>query len=84
MASKTSTTTGNIVSVERAGTSPMGNPTWRINLEDGRSFLTQVNGSVGYSATNFRPPYGHGPLPVILTLTKAGRVQDITYTDGTR
>ena len=52
--SKARTITGQIVSVEHAATSRNGNPTYRVTLEDGTSFLTETDGSVGYAATNFR------------------------------
>lgn len=75
MARKTHTVTGNVQSVDHHGTSLYGNPTYRVTLDDGRSYLTQVDGSVGYSVTNFRPHSLRRPVvPVVLTLTDHDRV----------
>lgn len=47
-------TTGTIAEVVRHGSSANGNPRWAVTLDDGRRWLTQVDGQVGYMADNFR------------------------------
>jgi hypothetical protein len=47
-------TTGTIAEVVRQGSSVNGNPRWAVTLDDGRRWLTQVDGQVGYVADNFR------------------------------
>ena len=80
MARKTTTTTGTIVSVEHAATSRMGNPTYRIKLEDGREFLTETDGQIGYAAQNYAPRrhLDGEPTPATLHLGARGRVWNIT------
>jgi hypothetical protein len=71
------TVIGIIRSVDRKSTSRMGNPTYKITMEDGIEYVTQTNGAVGYGATNYRPRHGQAPRLVILSLTPAGRVWNI-------
>lgn len=75
---------GNVVSVDRAGTSRNGNPAYDITMEGGAIYRTATDASVGYSATNYRPHSLRQPVSsVVLTLDKNGRVIDITRPDGT-
>jgi hypothetical protein len=53
------TVIGIIRSVDRKSTSRMGNPTYKITMEDGIEYVTQTNGAVGYGATNYRPRLEH-------------------------
>lgn len=79
----TTTTTGEIAQIERVATSRNGNPTYRVYLTDGRSFLTETDGSVGYSVTNYRPRRGESSTPVVLTIYgKRERITSITRPDG--
>lgn len=79
---KYQTTTGDVATVEHAATSRMGNPTYRVTLTDGRSYLTETDGQVGYKATNYRPHSLCRPVVhVTLTLTGRGRIVDMT-SDG--
>ncbi len=73
----TTTTTGVVQSVERAGTSRSGNPTYRLTLTDGRQFLTATDSTVGYEATNWAPGRRNAAPAVVLTLNGRGRVVDI-------
>jgi len=76
MARKLSTLTGTIsTSAVHVGTSTMGNPTYRVQV-DGVDYRTEANGSIGYAASNFR----RGDL-VTLSLTRAGRVVNIVRDD---
>ena len=74
---------GNVASVDHAATSRNGNPTYRVTLTDGRSYLTATDASVGYSATNYRPHSLRLPVsPVVLELDGRGRVVGMTRPDG--
>ena len=75
------TTTGDVDTVDHVATSRNGNPTYRVTLTDGRSFLTETDGSVGYAATNYRPRRGQ-LSPVVLTMGARGRVVRMTRPDG--
>jgi hypothetical protein len=68
-----------IVDVQHVATSRAGNPTYRLTLDDGTSYLTETDGSVGYGARNFLPHHlnGHAPVPVLLTIGDRGRVVHI-------
>ena len=82
--SKTVTTkiTGEIAQIDRVATSRNGNPTYRVTLIDGRSYLTETDGSVGYEAANYRPRRGE-PSHVEITLYgKRERIMSITRLDG--
>jgi hypothetical protein len=74
----TSTTTGIIAHLERLSSSVQGNPRYRVTLEDGRVFTTQSDGQVGYLIGN--PEYRG--VPVMLSLTRAGRVFDVRAAVG--
>ena len=72
------THTGMLLSIHWAGTSSVGNPTFRVTFEghgEGADYcrgliaLTQVNGSVGYEIDNFR-----SGQRVTVGLTRAGRI----------
>jgi hypothetical protein len=77
------TVTGDVAQVDHVATSGSGNPTYRVRLVDGRSFLTKTDGGIGYSATNYRPHSLNRPVsPVVLTLRR-GRIIDIKRPDGT-
>ena len=79
----TTTTRGTVESIDHAATSRNGNPTYRVTLTDGRSFLTETDGSVGYAATNYRPDRRHPDAGVALTLGLRSRVVSIERVDGT-
>jgi hypothetical protein len=80
----TRTVEGNVVSVDRVGTSRDGNPTYDITMEGGAIYRTSVDASVGYAAPNYRPHRIHCPVStVVLTLNKNGRVIDMKRPDGT-
>lgn len=62
----------------RKGSSTNGNPTWILHTDAG-DYRTQTDASIGYSVSN----YTGGPGSMIgkavdLTLTRAGRVTDLT------
>lgn len=59
-----------ISSTERMASSPNGNPRWRLFLKDGGTLTTQVDANVSYGINN----PGMIGEPVIITMTKAGRV----------
>lgn len=71
-------TAGKITTVEHAGTSRNGNPTYRIVLEDGRKFLTKTDSSIGYAATNFRPRWQDEPRTATIVTDGRGRVVDLS------
>ncbi len=66
-----------IKTVEHAATSRMGNPTYRVTLDDGRSYLTETDGSIGYAATNYRPRWSQSSEPVTLFINGRGRIVNI-------
>lgn len=70
---------GRLTHVERLPASRLGNPRFRLTLDERETFLTQTDGAVGYAVDNFRVG-----RKVVLTLTRAGRVSDMTYEDGKR
>jgi len=74
MAAKPIILRGYLRGTERAGTSTMGNPTYRLIIEDTdgefRTLLTQSNSSLGYGITN--PEYRNALCD--FELTKAHRV----------
>ena len=76
MATSTTTIRGVIRSVSHAASSRNGNPTYRITLDDGMSYLTETDGSIGYGATNFRPHSARGSHYVELTM-HGQRIVDI-------
>jgi hypothetical protein len=90
MAANQRTVTGHVLTIEHEATSRMGNPTYRVTLTDGRWWLTETNGGVGYAATNYRPRHHWGDddpaaRPVILhlrTIRGSERITDITREDG--
>lgn len=76
---------GRIDDVEHAATSRNGNPTYRLKLDDGRTFLTVTDGGIGYAATNYRPRRHLGPADVVrLYVDGRGRVWDIRRAPGVR
>jgi hypothetical protein len=76
MARKTSTVRGNVISVDRIGTSVNGNPTYVITIDgpDAGGYRTSSDAGCAYAATNYRPSWRRRTVPVVLTLTEAGRV----------
>lgn len=77
------TVTGDVLRIDRAGTSHYGNPSYRITLTNGDSYVTQANAGCGYSAANFRPhSYKRPTVTVTLTLSRAGRITDIRHASG--
>lgn len=78
---KATTVSGDVAQVDHVGTSVNGNPTYRIRLADGTSYLTGTDAGVGYAATNYRPRRGI-PSPVVLTLDGRGRVVGMKRPDG--
>lgn len=68
-----------IVKVVYIDTSRMGNPYYRLVLDDGTSLRTQINGSVNFGIDNSENLH----RPVVVTTTKAGRVYDIRPYTGT-
>jgi hypothetical protein len=81
--SKQETVTGDVAQVDHVATSRSGNPTYRVRLTDGRSYLTATDASVGYGATNYRPHSLRAPVsPVVLTLER-GRIVGMARPDGT-
>ena len=67
MAKKIITRDVEITEVSRMGTSPNGNPTYKIITATGETFRTATDAQIGYAATNFTPDYGKS-RPVTLTL----------------
>lgn len=65
---------GVITHLERLNNSTMGNPAWRVHLDDGSVYRTQSNASVSYEINN-RTYRG---VKVRLLLTKAHRIWDIS------
>jgi hypothetical protein len=65
---------GVITHIERIGTSTLGNPTFRVHLDNGNTYRTKSNSSVAYEIQNsdFRGP------TVRLLLTEAHRIWDIS------
>lgn len=63
--------------VERLGTSKNGNPYFRAHFTDGTSARTQIDSMVNYSIENSE----NIGVPVLLTLTKAGRIYGIKKDD---
>lgn len=63
--------------VEYSGTSHVGNNTYRVFFQGGTSALTETNGSVGFAATNFAPRYNEPDVAIIVTFTRAGRIQNL-------
>ena len=79
------TVTGDVKSVEHVATSRNGNPTYRVTLTNGWSYLTATDAQVGYAATNYRPHSLHTPVsPVVLTLNERGRIVNMERPDGTQ
>jgi hypothetical protein len=74
MAKAPRTKTGNVDTVEHAGTSHMGNPTYRVTFTDGRSYLTETDGSIGYAATNYRPHSLNEPVVTVVATFRGGRI----------
>lgn len=68
-----------ILSVERYGTSVNGNPSYTLECPEGARYITATDAGIGYAATNFSPPHGVYGTPVVLTLTRAGRVTNIEH-----
>lgn len=62
-----------ITRVERLGFSVVGNPYYRLHLEDGTSLRTRVNGSINVGIENSE----NLNTPVVVEITKAGRVWNI-------
>lgn len=92
MSNNAKTITGRLTDTERIGLSRNGNPSFRLTVQvkeerpnkafgifHTQEFRTETDGSIGYSVENFRTG-----REVILTLTRAGRVTDMTYADGSR
>lgn len=73
------TIVANIVSIDRVGASRNGNPTYRLTADDGRNWLTQTDGSIGYEADNYRPRRAVVQR-LALTLNGRGRVTGIEFT----
>lgn len=66
---------GIVSTVEHASTSRNNNPTYRVTLDDGQTFLTVTDAQVGYAATNFRPNRREEePFVTLLTVNGRGRV----------
>jgi len=66
---------------EYVRTSRNGNPTFRVVTDDG-TYLTETDGSIGYSIGNYtNSRIGLIGKPVVLTLTRNGRVTHMTGTD---
>lgn len=65
---------GVITHLERLNSSTMGNPAYRVHLDNGNVYRTQSNSSVAYEIDNqeFRG------VTVRLLLTKAHRIWDIS------
>jgi hypothetical protein len=74
VSARTTTIRGIVATVEHAATSRNNNPTYRVTLDDGRTFLTETDGSVGYGATNFRPDRQGEPFVTTLTIGARGRI----------
>lgn len=68
-----------ITGVDHAGSSGSNNPTYRMFFEGGASALTETDSQVGYAATNFRPRIGEPVRPVVVTLTRAGRITHVEW-----
>jgi hypothetical protein len=79
MARKGEIISARITDVQHAATSRAGNPTYRITADDGTTYLTETDGSVGYGARNFLPRWrdDYAPTPVVLWIGDRGRVTHI-------
>jgi hypothetical protein len=64
-----------IESTERMRSSNAGNPRWRVHFKSGKSYPTEVDGSVGYGINN--PELNSGPVRV--TIEGSGARWAITY-----
>jgi hypothetical protein len=58
-----------ILKVTRMGSSPNGNPTYKLDTTDG-VFRTATDAGIAYAATNFRPTWPATLRPVTLTLER--------------
>lgn len=82
MARKGSTIHTSLVSVKRLNSSVNGNPRFRLNTTHGE-FTTQSDASCSYDVDNIargirqRDTGDYVPVPVVLSLTPAGRVWNI-------
>ncbi len=63
---------GEVASVKHVATSRSGNPTYRVTLADGRSWLTETDGAVGYGARNVAP--SHGEHHTVTLTIRRGRI----------
>lgn len=63
--------------VERLGASKNGNPYFRAHFTDGTSARTQIDSMINYSIENSE----NIGVPVLLSLTRAGRIYDIKKDD---
>jgi hypothetical protein len=70
--------------VEHAGTSAMGNPTYRIRFTDGHTALTETDGGVGYAVTNYTNSRHAGREVAVKAHARSGRIWDMTWADGSR
>jgi hypothetical protein len=73
-ARRTTTETVVLASIDHAATSHNGNPTYRLTCDDGRTYLTETDGGVGYEATNYRSGYRRHDPRIVLTIGARGRV----------
>lgn len=70
--------------IERASSSGLGNPTWRVFFEDGHVALTETNGSVGYAVENYTLAKYRGREVAVKAHARSGRIWDITFADGSQ
>ena len=68
----TFTHTGTILHIARANSSVNGNPAFFVRFEDGMRLRTQTDSGVSYEIENYSP--ARHPEPVIVTLSRAGRI----------
>ncbi len=61
-----------LTKVERMRMSESGNPRWRLITDDGRRFMTEVDGSVGYEVDNLTRGLWRMPRDFDLFMTSEG------------
>lgn len=78
---KTREVRGNVKSVDHVASSRAGNPTYRVYLTDGQSFLTATDYYI--AAGNFRRHSLNLPVsPVVLTIGAGNRIVRMSRPEG--
>jgi hypothetical protein len=69
------TITARIASTRIVGNSASGNPTHRVTLDDGREYLTEVDGAVSHDIRNhLGQPHLGRPAPLVELTIRRGRI----------